>query len=783
MADIQAKYQKLAQEYAKLKAQHSVLKKAVLDEQSKQSEVKEVLKERDQSIRKYEQEIDSLSFRNQQLTKRVDVLQSELDAHEQKGKRHKQRPVNEPHHHHVESNVIGEELTSKIRENERLHKQVYESSEEHRQIVIQLQERLRVLELENSQHQAVLESTQQKHKDLVDKLQQDKAMLEVKLQSQEKEARESIAKANKSEQELNKVKEELTGRLSKAENTIRDKLPFNDTEHRQFNALNIPAHDRKHQMKAKEVIGQAATLIKELVSGLSNFHTYAEQRSKVYPIDSATDTLSPVNQKFCSYLHENASYLRAIEASFTSFQESVKEDALITLETATGLQDFAERFRKYIAYHQKLLPYQLLSLEEECAISSCSQTLETRNMELHGALKKLATVLSRLESFISVIGSASMKSCDISTANHTVIFQKLAQCLEDLYSVMKDVSKHYNSKVSLEHQLPTASQKLKTTDECVVSSLISLVTSTGKISSFAKSHLDFFCSSALLRPRGHSLSGSFDGEGQSTSPAVTQLRQRAVQYMNSLKRAPAETVPYSTAIQNRKILLSSTESKEGLTQQVASNVDKITKLEQEKEHWMLEAQLTEIKYDKELKKVQQLEAERTNNQHGQVPSKPVDKKPPNSPTSVQLNQDGITQTSHLGKVETTATPGEKDDESREQMIKKHYTNRIAELMVQLQKSDSKSVNFHAECRALQKRLTFADKGKEKVQAELVTSGQQIAQLQDELKTTTSNYKSQLHVMSDHLCSMNEQLTAQKDEIDALKMTTTAKPSNKKGRNK
>ena len=45
-----------------------------------------------------------------------------------------------------------------------------------------------------------------------------------------------------------------------------------------------------------------------------------------------------------------------------------------------------------------------------------------------------------------------------------------------------EVSKHYNSKVSLEHQLPTATQKLKTTDECVVSSLISLVTCTGKVS-------------------------------------------------------------------------------------------------------------------------------------------------------------------------------------------------------------------------------------------------------------------------------------------------------------
>ena len=43
------------------------------------------MKERDQRIRKFEQEIDSLAFRNQQLTKRVNVLQEELDDADAKG--------------------------------------------------------------------------------------------------------------------------------------------------------------------------------------------------------------------------------------------------------------------------------------------------------------------------------------------------------------------------------------------------------------------------------------------------------------------------------------------------------------------------------------------------------------------------------------------------------------------------------------------------------------------------------------------------------------------------
>ena len=49
----------------------------------------EQLKQRDQSLRKQEQEMDSLSFRNQQLTKRVELLQDELAASEAKGKKWK----------------------------------------------------------------------------------------------------------------------------------------------------------------------------------------------------------------------------------------------------------------------------------------------------------------------------------------------------------------------------------------------------------------------------------------------------------------------------------------------------------------------------------------------------------------------------------------------------------------------------------------------------------------------------------------------------------------------
>jgi len=50
-----------------------------------------------------------------------------------------------------------------------------------------------------------------------------------------------------------------------------------------------------------------------------------------------------------------------------------------------------------------------------------------------------------------------------------------------------------------------------------------------------------------------------------------------------------------------------------------------------------------------------------------------------------------------------------------------------------------------------------------------------AVLQDELSTTKRSYEDQLSMMSDHLCSMNDTLSKQRDEIDSLKLASKVRP--------
>lgn len=79
-SDLTAKYQKLATEYAKIRAQMGVLKKGLLDEQDKSGRLTDEVHERDMQLRKSQGEMEAVLFRNQQLAKRINVLQDEAEA-------------------------------------------------------------------------------------------------------------------------------------------------------------------------------------------------------------------------------------------------------------------------------------------------------------------------------------------------------------------------------------------------------------------------------------------------------------------------------------------------------------------------------------------------------------------------------------------------------------------------------------------------------------------------------------------------------------------------------
>lgn len=94
------------------------MKKALLEEQNKSSELKVLVKEQEQKLRKHTHEMESLTFRNEQLAKRISVLQQELHQTSSGIKKGKTKTTENS----VPSSltVLDEELHKKILENAQL---------------------------------------------------------------------------------------------------------------------------------------------------------------------------------------------------------------------------------------------------------------------------------------------------------------------------------------------------------------------------------------------------------------------------------------------------------------------------------------------------------------------------------------------------------------------------------------------------------------------------------------------------------------------------------------
>ncbi|VDD92350.1 unnamed protein product [Enterobius vermicularis] len=137
--DLTTKYQRIAAEYAKsigaifqLKTQIPVLKNAFFDEQAKSKRLTEEVQSKVAFMRKLESEIESLEFRNEQLLKRVESLQAEVEELRRVPLKEKK---NSSHRHAIAKPVVDEdrdilknELEIKIQENELLHSKIEELS-------------------------------------------------------------------------------------------------------------------------------------------------------------------------------------------------------------------------------------------------------------------------------------------------------------------------------------------------------------------------------------------------------------------------------------------------------------------------------------------------------------------------------------------------------------------------------------------------------------------------------------------------------------------------------
>ena len=187
---LKEKYERLVSEYTKQKTKLNVIKKAYL-------ELNEVSKEKEQIIRKNEQEIESLNFRNKQLVGRISVLQTEVDKLNQQqlnilnsGTKQKTIGSSSSLSIHSNNNVIREELESKINENALLHNTINELEMKNEKMLADYEKQLRQLLNDKNNLEQTFKSHETSSKKLIESLTNDNNSLIEKVKNFESKVKD-----------------------------------------------------------------------------------------------------------------------------------------------------------------------------------------------------------------------------------------------------------------------------------------------------------------------------------------------------------------------------------------------------------------------------------------------------------------------------------------------------------------------------------------------------------------------------------------------------------------
>ncbi|KAI1284818.1 Protein phosphatase 1 regulatory subunit 21 [Halotydeus destructor] len=231
-ADFIANYQKLATEYSKMRAQLITLKKSVTDEQSKNSELSDELRQKDQKMRKMEQDVLCSNLKSQQLTKRISILETDLGELEALQSQVKSQSVPLTHRDSV-SEAGDTDGKTRIEASENISLESQSSECDHELEAKELEAEPQKPMLESATSQNILEQIIEQQNITLNSLRQEKIKLESKLSA--------------AQEELNKVRSLSQNILGKSVNEATEGLTIASSD------VNDPLIDQ-HRRRATDLV-------------------------------------------------------------------------------------------------------------------------------------------------------------------------------------------------------------------------------------------------------------------------------------------------------------------------------------------------------------------------------------------------------------------------------------------------------------------------------------------------------------------------------------------------
>ncbi|XP_076044180.1 protein phosphatase 1 regulatory subunit 21 [Oratosquilla oratoria] len=754
--DIQAKYQKLASEYTKLRAQNQVLKKAVVEEQGKTSQLTDLIKLRDQSLRRAEQEIDSLNFRNQQLTTRLSLLQDDLEELQFKNK--KSWPKGEASSDVTPYNsVLTEELQAKIQENAKLHAQLSETENRYVARVAELEVRLQEAMVHTEKQKEYLNKQQEESKKLQEKIESERSHLEFEAKRNEgllKSAHEEIDMLHEKLGEK-EVRENEVVSCSKSEQQKKN-IPFSDKKITELNSLNVPSQSGRGQLTARSLVEQFGGLVSDLCRAFINFNdNYVHRIEFIMPESS-------VKEKLMRHMVSSRGCWSTLDTTYNSLAENAASEGFVALETLSGLHTVSASFTACHAHFQKILPPFKQFIEDACKNNNFSGELEKLTKDWSCAYSRVISAWGALSSYISLTAQQSVPHANLPPNAQGHLLKLFSARLQHLNVAVKGASSAWQKLLTHEKDLPSVELQAKEANEKVMSSFVTMSVAVGKMSAlFGEQVLHCW-----------SQGGSSPSTPSSPHPSVAQFYQRAVTYMTATAQDEAASVPYETALKNANEVLRAGENESSSDKQLAVVSQRLAQVQADREHWRLEHQLLQCRHEKEVKKVRELEMKLKELLSG---NSQENRERAESKENLKDGGTSIVSSSILGEVVGKLEGGDE----REKEIRNYFTGRCSNLHVQLTAAVGQATLYQNECESLMRRLVGSEEGRSNAEIEVDSQRASNTQLKETLQTTARNYKEQISTMSEHLADLNEKITAQAEHIEHLQYELSNK--GKKGK--
>ena len=389
------KYDKLVQDYVKLRSKLTVLKKAYVEQS-------DLSTKKDQTLRKYELEIEALSFRNQQLSVRVECLQRELEEKSQKAV----TPSSSSSNSSINSikpsaELLAEELQHKIEENQTLHLKLNELEVDLAQKIAKNQESLKQVEYDKMLLEKKLHALELSSKSSIEKLENDKIKLELSIIQLEDQLRSTHLENEqliRKESEQNLVCQQNEKPLAhvnsvKLNNTLQGHLEFVFESLTQVYSSLEDLFGKK--VKICKAVTKCALLLKQMVNSPneSNLSQFLNSNQDMLSIlvenllqSSQNIQMDKLNKKIKIYLNKLDQFLFQDETNFSLILKQIYQSVNLSkvlvanqsvynqIEILIGIFD-----KILFAMNEKLsLKYSLdyshdLTTLDECLVSHVAQ--------------------------------------------------------------------------------------------------------------------------------------------------------------------------------------------------------------------------------------------------------------------------------------------------------------------------------------------------------------------------------------------------------------------------